>query len=240
MIIANPIYDVVFKYLMDDMEIARDILSVITMQKIQSLQFSPQETVVRDMGANESQVFRLDFKAVIQTPTGDSKVVLIELQKAKLALDIMRFPRYLGKAYSSEEAIIQPDQSIKMEVAEIISIYLLGDTLAEHPDESIMHIEHQLHGLSSENTFKKLDIKTPFVRLLTHKCMIIQIPKLPPESDHEMLEVLSIFSQHDVLKTDKHKKDYRGNSQNPIKQKIVKRLQLAAADANLQKYLEEE
>ena len=43
-------------------------------------------------------VYRLDFAAKIKTDTGD-QTILIEIQKAKYAADIMRFRRYLGSQY---------------------------------------------------------------------------------------------------------------------------------------------
>ena len=48
MLIANPIYDVVFKYLLDDAEIARGLLSAILGVEIVSLDVKPQETLVHD------------------------------------------------------------------------------------------------------------------------------------------------------------------------------------------------
>ena len=44
MLIANPIYDIVFKYLMEDLDIAKDILSLILNTEIISLTVQPQET----------------------------------------------------------------------------------------------------------------------------------------------------------------------------------------------------
>ncbi len=40
--IANPIYDVIFKYLMEDNEIAALIISTITGEDIVELEFLPQ------------------------------------------------------------------------------------------------------------------------------------------------------------------------------------------------------
>jgi len=44
-------------------------------------------------------VYRLDFSARIKTQNGAVKQVIIEIQKAKFAADIMRFRRYLGEQY---------------------------------------------------------------------------------------------------------------------------------------------
>ncbi|MGH9853700.1 MAG: hypothetical protein ACREBD_27995 [Blastocatellia bacterium] len=95
MLIANPIYDTVFKYLLEDNELAREFLATILDEEIISIEVKPQETVTEsaDYGVN---IFRLDFKAVIKMVAGEHRKVLIELQKAKRLLDIMRFRRYLA------------------------------------------------------------------------------------------------------------------------------------------------
>jgi hypothetical protein len=41
--IANPIYDVVFKYLMEDAKVAKLLISSIIGEEIEELDFRPQE-----------------------------------------------------------------------------------------------------------------------------------------------------------------------------------------------------
>ena len=43
--IANPIYDVVFKYLMEDSKIAKLLISSIIKQEIEIMDFLPQEFI---------------------------------------------------------------------------------------------------------------------------------------------------------------------------------------------------
>ena len=45
--VANPIYDVVFKYLMQNDRVARLLIGRITGMTVQSLTVSPQESAVR-------------------------------------------------------------------------------------------------------------------------------------------------------------------------------------------------
>ena len=42
MIIANPFYDIVFKYLLEDVEITRELLSTILGEEVQSVEVKPQ------------------------------------------------------------------------------------------------------------------------------------------------------------------------------------------------------
>ena len=68
MIIANPIYDVVFKYLLEDAEIARDLLSTILGEEVVQLEFKPQETSTES--SDSIKILRLDFKAIIKKKDG--------------------------------------------------------------------------------------------------------------------------------------------------------------------------
>lgn len=60
MIIANPIYDVVFKYLLEDVEIAKALLSNILGEEVEHLELKPQETAIERSGGGIS-ILRFDF-----------------------------------------------------------------------------------------------------------------------------------------------------------------------------------
>ena len=135
--IANPIYDVVFKYLMDDNKIAKLLVSKIIGEEIVSLDFQPKEYVAdvdrgtKVEGKISFTVYRLDFAAKIKTGEGSTKQVLIEIQKAKFPTDIMRFRKYLGYLYGNVENTITKtvnDKSRKIGLP-IIAIYFLGHSL---------------------------------------------------------------------------------------------------------------
>ncbi|MDR1331725.1 MAG: hypothetical protein LBK07_06430, partial [Tannerella sp.] len=105
--IANPIYDVAFKFMMEDNRVAKAFLSAIIQEEVVELDFASQERTARirtdgrkkakpETETTQYTVCRFDFTARIALPDGRFKTVMIELQKAKLASDIMRFRRYLG------------------------------------------------------------------------------------------------------------------------------------------------
>lgn len=79
--IANPIYDVVFKYLMDDNKIAKLVISKIIGEEIELLDFQPKENIVkidRPLAENDNPnasftVYRLDFAAKIKLTDGGYK-----------------------------------------------------------------------------------------------------------------------------------------------------------------------
>ena len=75
--VANPIYDVVFKYLMQNQRVARLLIGRITGLAVQSLTVSPQETSVhRNAEAAEHDLpltlLRMDFAAACAPTTAPS------------------------------------------------------------------------------------------------------------------------------------------------------------------------
>ncbi len=178
MLLANPIYDAVFKYLLDDNEVAKLIISAILNLQIDELELQPQEvplTVFPDAnttGKSIIQVMRVDFKAKIRTSEGEQVAVLIELQKAKAISDIGRFRRYLGSQYLSESTLIKEGPKT-VGAMPIISIYLLGYKLDAHRDIPILNINRKYIDNFSQET---LTGKDPFVECLTHDSVVVQIP----------------------------------------------------------------
>ncbi|MES2730778.1 MAG: hypothetical protein V4714_03485, partial [Bacteroidota bacterium] len=104
MIIANPIYDVVFKRMMENEKVAKFFIGTLLEETIESVEIKPQEFTYTDELAGLA-VFRLDFIATIKTGTGEYKKVLIEIQKARNYIDLMRFRNYLAEQYKKEDVI---------------------------------------------------------------------------------------------------------------------------------------
>ena len=99
--VANPIYDVVFKHLMQDDRAARLLVGEIARLDVASLELRPQERVIVRDGDDGDRlpltVIRMDFAARVRTANGCLRQVLIELQKAKAPTVVARFRRYLGE-----------------------------------------------------------------------------------------------------------------------------------------------
>ncbi|MCP4217560.1 MAG: hypothetical protein GY765_23160 [bacterium] len=231
--IANPLYDVVFKYLMEDKKVAKLIISTIIRQNVISLELRPQERTV-DLQLGSLTVYRLDFSAKIETPRGP-KTVLIELQKAKFPTDVMRFRKYLGEQYKSEENIYKKKvkrkhlgKMVDMEenkAIPILSIYFLGYSL-EHFHVPVIRVQRECY---NDATAEKLVGREEFIECLTHDSYIIQVPYLHDQLQSELEIMLSIFDQsktlsnHHILNIDE--KDY------PKKYRpITRRLLHAAAE----------
>jgi hypothetical protein len=218
MIIANPIYDVVFKYLLEDVEIARELLSTILGEDIQSLELKPQETATENVSGNIS-ILRFDFKAVIKKKTGEFTKLLIELQKAKQAFDVMRFRRYLGDNYRKEDDVFNDTGDSEKRPLPIVTIYFLGFPL-DNIASGVVKINREYLDVVTQEV---LEIKEDFVELLTHDSYLIQVRKLAKKARTKLERVLQIFSP-DFQTKDRHQLDFQGDTDDPLVKKMVDRL----------------
>jgi len=222
-IIANPIYDVVFKYLLEDADIARDLLSTILGEEVVHLEFKPQETSTES--SEGIKILRLDFKAIIKKKDGTLFKVLIELQKSKQVFDVMRFRRYLGDNYRKEDQMIEKDGLAVFRPLPIITIYFLGFLLNNVPS-GVIKVKRDYVDVVTEEI---LGVKDDFVELLTHDSYMIQEGRLPKESRGKLDRVMQIFSPMYQNKADKHLIDFQGDIYDPLVLRMVERLSRAIA-----------
>jgi hypothetical protein len=239
--IANPIYDVVFKYLMEDAKIAKLLISSIIGEKIQSLDFRPQEyTADIDKNGNNRiidtlTVYRLDFAATIKTSEG-LKQVLIEIQKAKFATDIMRFRGYLGGQYSNlNNTEVTTINNLSRRVGiPIIGIYFLGHTL-DHTDASVIGVNRTYTDLI---TGQQLTTKESFIESLSHDSYVIQIPNLKQKRRNDLEKLLSIFDQSTSVDLEHHILNIREEDFPKQNRSLIRRLQSAVLEPGLRKKME--
>jgi len=234
MLIANPIYDNVFKFLMEDLDIAKGVLSTIMNTEIDHLTFLAQESVSKI----ESKFFfyHLDFIARIRQEDRKYKTVLIEMQKTNIPYDIMRFRRYLGNRYRMEDEIILDDGSVKTGPLPIVNIYLLGFYLSKTLP-AVIKVDRRyidvLHGT-------EITERNDFIECLSHDSYVIQVPALKMELRNRLEYVLSIFMQENFVTEDNHLKDYPYETDDDLMKKILHKLERAAADKELLRQLEVE
>ncbi|MCT4615269.1 MAG: hypothetical protein N4A49_10395 [Marinifilaceae bacterium] len=229
--VANPIYDVVFKYLLDDEKVAKLILSAITGFEIKKLDFNPTEH--RSEIEKDITVLHLDFAAKIIDENDEEKIIIIEIQKAKLPSDIMRFRRYLGEQYMSKKNIKKTESSSKLKALPILSIYFLGHKLA-NTKSPIIKVQRDYIDLI---TGSKLNKKEEFIESLTHDSFIIQIPYLKKHKRNNLETILSIFNQ-DNLSENNHLINIKESDYHTKYQPIIRRLLKAISEPELRKNMD--
>ena len=222
--IANPIYDTVFKHLMENNRVARFFVETIIDQPVESVDVTQQErTLLKTPQTIDGQeltpeevtkiaellsIMRYDFVATIRTPDGHKKV-LIEIQKAKNIFDLMRFRTYLGEQYKRKD-LLDMDEKETEAILPIITIYLLGFKLPE-TDAIVIHVSRTYFDVIAR---RELHVKSEFIECLTHDSYVVQIPRIEGKSRSRLEKMLNIFEQNDfydktgILKQYRHDLDY--------------------------------
>jgi hypothetical protein len=233
MYIANPIYDVAFKYMLEDNKIAKLFLSAIIGEKITELEFSAQEQTVELPPTNKEKtpltVCRFDFSAKIETENG-FKTVLIELQKAKFLSDLMRFRRYLGINYQKSDNTHSNDPD---KARQIYCLYFLNYGM-DLPKAPVLKVNYTVHDAHTGDEFPA---SGEFVSGLHHRSWIIQINELKEKRRNDLEKLLSIFDQEN--KTDvKYILDVDDESIPEEYKVILRRLRKAMEDPKKRREME--
>ena len=206
--VANPIYDSVFKYIMEDERIAKTMLSALLKKEVVKVTVRPHEysNTTRDT----LSMFRIDFAATVREREGDvikDRVVLIELQKTWLNTETLRFRQYLGAQYSNKNNIREAND--KGFAYPMVAVYLLGHRVG-NIKEPIVYVNHDVFDYNGNIVADGNE--EPFVESLTHNSIIVQIPLLHGNVNNRLEKVLSVFDQtliegdtQQVLKIDEDK-----------------------------------
>ena len=204
MFIANPIYDTVFKHLMENEQVARFFVETIIDCPVESITVRPQEytwfkpkshdvelaSVTDEFKKIElMSILRYDFVVVVHTPEGPKKV-LIEIQKAKNAIDLMRFRNYLGEQYKRKDKVVVDGKEVE-EPLPIITIYLLGFELPE-TDAIVIHVSRTYQDVITQ---RELQVKSQFIECLTHDSYVVQIPRIEGKNRSRLEKMLNVFEQ---------------------------------------------
>jgi len=221
MLIANPIYHVVFKRLLEDNPVAEFVVGTILGCEVLSLEPSaPERTKIDVSGLT---VYRMDFAATIQAPDGGTRRVIIEMQKAKALSDVQRFREYLG------------GENIRSEHP-IIAIYFLGFNLQSK--SAAFTVDRNRRDLE---TGERCDDDDYWVDRLTHPAYFIQTLRTEPHTRTKLGMLLSVFAQEKfVSRESKTLKDYHGEPECPEMKALLAILQYAAADAETRREMDEE
>lgn len=231
--IANPIYDTVFKYLMQDLKSAKLLLSAIIGREITALEFQPTE---RHLPLGEQLlVMRMDFRARVRDEQGKEELIIMELQKAKLPSDIMRFRKYLGEQYSDKENVVREPKEPYQKALPILSIYFLGHKL-ERVTAPVLWVNRVYIDVA---TGEQIHEKEDFVEGLTHDSIVVQIPYLKGKRRTELERLLALFDQSNLAR-DRHFLNVDEAELPKRYRPLLRRLQQALADPSVRQTMEDE
>ena len=192
--IANPIYDIVFKYLMEDERIVKTLLSALL--KKEAVEAEVRKHEYTNGRRDKISMFRIDFGAKVKEADGSTHLVLIELQKTWLETETLRFRQYLGAQYNRKENIV--GKGSDQHALPMVAVYLLGHRVGDI-EEPIVYVSHKPYDYNGVEV--KEGMPDPFVSSLTHDSIIVQIPLLHGRVNPKLDEVLFCFDQTNCSST---------------------------------------
>jgi hypothetical protein len=251
-IIPNPIYDVVFKYLMEDPDSAMIVISTLIDEKIKKLHLEPlTHTEKKVKRANveiqnhpaqdDIKLFHLDFTATVELPDGSEELIMIELQKASEPDDIFRFKRYISKNFQKkqEKEITDPQtQAIKSvyKPIRLIPIFILNFRIENEINDLLIRTNRIKTGI-----FKNKDLQrhNEFIDNLSYDIWVVQLPNLHNIQEEEyihddykkkLFSLLKLFDQKLKVKDNEHRLRIIRKIFPGYLDRVIKRLQAADID----------
>ena len=226
--VANPLYDAVFKYLMEDERIAKTILSALLQKQVVAVEMRRHE--YPDISRDAISMFRVDFAATIREDDGKERLILIELQKTWLETETLRFRQYLAAQYNNKENM-RKETNGKFALP-TVAVYLLGHRVGKIK-EPVVYAKHKVYDYNGNEL--KLDKPDPFVESLQHDSIIVQIPLLRGRVNNRVEKVLSVFDQSQIYPQDQkvlevNEDDYVNDEDMAY---ILRRLQSAASNPEI-------
>lgn len=227
--VANPIYDSVFKYLMEDERIARTVLSALLKKEVVEVQIRRNEYTngYRD----NISMFRIDFGARIREKDGSLRLILIELQKTWLETETLRFRQYLGAQYANPENMVHEEERAPYGLP-MVAVYILGHKVG-NINVPVLYVNHKSYDYDGHEVTEGLP--DPFVDSLIHDSIIVQIPLLHGQINNRLEKVLSVFDQTNKEKDNRQMVELdEGNYQDDADmQYILRQLALASTDTQI-------
>ncbi|MCI5982166.1 MAG: hypothetical protein MRZ71_03900 [Bacteroidales bacterium] len=226
--IANPIYDAIFKYLMEDQRIAKTVLSALLKKEVVKVEIRPHEYA--NSTKDRISMFRLDFAATIRDENGKESAILIELQKTWVETETLRFRQYLDTYYNLKDNV--REENGQPYALPLVAIYILVHRVGDI-NEPILYVSHGTFDYNGNAVSE--GIPNTFVESITHDSIIVQIPLLNGQINNRLLKVLSVFDQSNA---DKHNTQLMRFDEDMYKgdvelQYLLQRLERAALDARL-------
>lgn len=176
--LANPIYDVVFKFLMEDMRVAKIILSALLKREVVELEVRPEYNRKDDW-----TLYRVDYDTRVRQEDGSLKSVILELHKTWLEADVLAYRKYLSKHYADVDCS-ESDSSI-------IAIYLLAHRVGSI-EEPVLYVSNNT-AYNYAGEMITAGMPNAFIDSLQHESVIVQIPLFKGRNDSKLERIMSAF-----------------------------------------------
>ena len=258
-IIPNPIYDVVFRYLMEDPESAMIVVSTLINENIINLQLEPithsekkeksfANAFLQDPKTKDDlRLFHLDFTATVLLPDGTEELIMIELQKSTEPEDIFRFKRYISKNFQKKiEVEITDIETLAVRKVNrpirLVPVFILNFRIEKEINDLLIKTQRVKEGFFKN---KALQIPNEFIDNLSYDLIVVQLPNIEYINEGDYLEdeykkklftLLKLFDQKSRVRDNEHRLRLIRKFFPGFLDRVIRRLQSADID---NPYLEE-
>ena len=192
-LIANPIYDSAFKYLLEDDRIAKILISaLLNLDTADIIELQQMKNDVVDSNRRDLKIFHVDFSArIVDRETGHEEQVCIELQKSWHKEEYQRFRTYLSTQIGNESNVDKDGYPLH-----IISVYIFGHVVvSEYGKYPVLyinpHVEDPLGNVLKGN-FQN-GKRNRFLDAMAYNMVIVQIPYVNARPNSRLDKILNIF-----------------------------------------------
>jgi hypothetical protein len=258
-IIPNPIYDVVFRYLMEDPESAMIVVSTLINENIINLQLEPithsekkekslATALLQDPKTKDDlRLFHLDFTATVLLPDGTEELIMIELQKATEPDDIFRFKRYISRNFQKKHEVEVTDietlyiRKVNRPIR-LVPVFILNFRIENEINDLLIRTKRVKEGFFKN---KALQIPNEFIDNLSYDLLVVQLPNLEninkddyldDEYKKKLFALLKLFDQKSRVRDNEHRLRLIRKFFPGFLDRVIRRLQSADID---NPYLEE-
>jgi len=239
--VCNPIYDTVFKFLVEDERVAKVLLGGILNKKIISVEIKGHDCAYQSDKESNLKLLRFDFAGTIENPDGTKETVTIELQKASEPEEVMRFRKYFGLQMASEsnaDAVTKHRRDkektpyIVKKPRHIYGIFILGHSLGKDFEYPLIKGNPVFY--DEDNNVLNFKTQCEFLKGMTYDLYIIQIPFLPEKPKKPLEKILRAFDQRYKLEYDSKYLELSEDKDDDSGFNVIfRRLLYAAADEQL-------
>lgn len=233
-VIANPIYDAVFKFLMEDKEVAKILLSALLKKEIIDLEMHRHERTSME----QTRIFslRIDFSAKVREKDGAEHLIIIKLQKTRPITETLRSHQSPDTQCPNKENSIEKkneDGQKRNPGVPIVSIYILGLAL-EGIAEPVVYVRSS----NLDYDGNPLPAPDPFIGSLTQDSIFVQIPLLTERTRNRLERLLGVFSQECRQPDNAHYLEIDEEHVDEEVKCVVHRLRKAAAAPDVRRAME--
>ena len=200
MIVANPMYDTIFKYLMEDNVVAKGLISRILEENIIELVPAPQEGTTSRINLKYSTlgIKHQDYVATIKKENGELYKIAVEVQKSYIAPKVATFRTYIAEKYKKPSTI--NDKEIYLPIK---TIYFIEETF-NNKLPALLKVNREYIDVLNHKKYNGEEDE--FVNQMTHEAYFIQTELVPGDMQNEITRVLNFFTNKFHIKIPKGKK----------------------------------